>query len=152
VQVTPSGTTLEPFYYNDVPGNFIPVNYNGTNLQANGSLGVLLLHMHNSNGNQCDAVAFLKPTVSGFNPTSGHVGAQITITGANFGSGTTVRFYNNQPAGSVNVITGNTLVATVPEGAISGPIRVSNAAGASTAPGNFTVLLATAEPNVGSTR
>jgi subtilisin family serine protease len=152
VQVTPSGTTLEPFYYNDVPGNFIPVNYNGTNFQANGSLGVLLLHMHNSNGNQCDAVAFLKPTVSGFNPTSGHVGAQITITGANFGSGTTVRFYNNQPAGSVNVITGNTLVATVPESAVSGPIRVSNAAGASTAPGNFTVLPATAEPNVGSTR
>ena len=152
VQTTPSGGTLEPFYYNDLPGNFIPVNYNGTNFQANGSLGVLLLHMHNSNGNQCDAIAFLKPTVSGFNPTTGRVGAQITITGANFGSGTMVRFYNNQPAASVNVITGNTLVATVPEGAISGPIRVSNAAGASTAPGNFTVLPATTDPGSGRIR
>ena len=40
----------------------------------------------------------------------------------------------------INVLTSNTLVATVPAGAITGPIRVSNAAGSSTAPGNFTVL------------
>ncbi|MGH8102653.1 MAG: S8 family serine peptidase, partial [Chthoniobacterales bacterium] len=140
VQVTPSGATLEPFYYNDMPGNFIPVNYNGMNFQANGSRGVLLLHMHNNDGSQTDAVAFVKPTVNGFNPATGHAGAQITITGANFGPGTAVRFYNNQPASSVNVITSNTLVATVAAGAVTGPIRVSNAAGASTAPGNFTVL------------
>jgi hypothetical protein len=152
VQVTPAGATLEPFYYNDVPGNVIPVNYNGTNFQANNSRGVLLMHMHNSNGNHCDVVAFLKPSVSGFSPTAGRVGAQITITGANFGPGTVVRFYNNQPAGSVNVITSNTLVATVPDGAVTGPIRVSNAAGASTSPGNFAVLPATTDPNVGSTR
>ncbi len=129
----------ENFMYQDLPTNFIPVNYNGTNFQADGSLGVLLLHMHNGTGHHADVVAFRKPTVSGFSPASAKVGALITITGANFGAGTTVKFYNNQPA-VVNVLTANTLVATVPPGAITGPIRVGNAAGSTTAPGNFTVL------------
>ncbi len=140
VSKTPAGGAfLEPFLYDDLATNSIPVNYNGTNFQNNGSLGVLLLHMHNGTGNHADMVAFRKPTVSGFSPTSGHAGAQITITGSNFGPGTAVRFFNNQPA-SVNVLTSNTLVATVPAGAVTGPIRVSNAAGGVTAPGNFTVL------------
>lgn len=133
------GPFLEPFFYQDLASNSIPVNYNGTNFQANGSLGVMLLHMHNGDGNRSDVVAFRKPTVSGFSPTSGKVGAQITITGANFGAGTTVRFFNNKTA-TVNVLTSNTLVATVPAGAVTGPIRVSNAAGSTTAVGNFTVL------------
>jgi subtilisin family serine protease len=129
---------VENFMYKDIPANFIPVNYNGTNFQFNGSLGVLLFHMHNADGSRAEMVAFRKPTVTGFSPTSGPVGTQVTITGSNFGSGTGVRFFNNKIA-TVNVLTGNTLVATVPAGAITGPIRVFNAAGSSTAPGNFTV-------------
>jgi len=125
---------VENFMYKDLPTNFIPVNYNGTNFQANGSIGVMLLHMHNGDGNRTDVVAFRKPTVSGFSPTSGKVGDQI-----NFGPGTVVKFFNNKVA-TVNVLTSNTLVATVPAGAVTGPIRVSNAAGSTTAPGNFTVL------------
>jgi len=39
----------------------------------------------------------------------------------------------------VTVLTSNTLIATVPAGAVSGPIKVSNAAGSSTAPGNFSI-------------
>jgi len=50
-----------------------------------------------------------------------------------------VKFFNNKTA-ATTVITGNTLVATVPAGAVTGPITVSNAAGASQSPGNFTVL------------
>jgi hypothetical protein len=130
---------VENFMYKDLPTNFIPVNYNGTNFQANGSVGVMLLHMHNGAGNRTDVVAFSKPTVTGFSPTSGKVGSFVTITGSNFGNGTVVKFFNNKVA-AVNVLTSNTLVATVPVGAITGPIRVSNAAGSSTAPGNFTVL------------
>ena len=134
-----SNDHVENFMFKDVPGNFVPVNYNGTNFQANGSLGVLLFHMHNSEGNRGELVAFRKPTVSGFSPTSGKVGAQITITGTNFNNGTGVKFFNNKTA-TVNVLTSNTLIATVPAGAVTGPIKVFNAAGSSTAPGNFTVL------------
>jgi subtilisin family serine protease len=133
-----SNDHVENFWYKDLPSNFVPVNYNGTNFKANFSKGVMLMHMHNGDGNRVDVVAFRKPTISSFSPTSGSVGAQITITGSNFNAGTVVKFFNNQTA-AVNVITGNTLVATVPAGAASGPLRVENAAGFSTKPG-FTVL------------
>ena len=63
--------------------------------------------------------------------------AALAVLG--LGPGTVVKFFNNKTA-SVNVLTSNTLVATVPAGAVTGPIKVSNAAGSSTAPGNFTVL------------
>jgi len=133
-----SNDHVENFMYKDLPTNFIPVNYNGTNFQANGSLGVLLFHMHNSAGNRGEMVAFRKPTVTSFSPTSGPVGTNVTITGTNFNSGTGVKFFNNKTA-TVTVLTSNTLIAKVPVGAVTGPIKVFNAAGSSTAPGNFTV-------------
>jgi hypothetical protein len=129
---------VENFMYKDLPTNSIPVNYNGTNFQNNGSLGVLLFHMHNSAGNRGEMVAFRKPTVTSFSPTSGPVGTNVTISGTNFNGGTGVKFFNNKIA-TVTVLTSNTLIAKVPVGAITGPIRVFNAAGSSTAPGNFTV-------------
>ena len=133
-----SSAFVENFMYQDLPTNFIPVNYNGTNFRNNGSLGVLLLHMHNGDGNRSDVVAFRKPTISGFSPTHAKVGAFVTITGTNFGPGTAVTFFNNKPASPVNVLSANTLSVQVPVGAISGPIRVSNAAGSSSQ-GGFTV-------------
>jgi hypothetical protein len=133
-----SNDHVENFMYKDLPTNSIPVNYNGTNFQNNGSLGVLLFHMLNSAGNRGELVAFRKPTVSSFSPTSGPVGTNVTITGTNFNAGTGVKFFNNKIA-TVTVLTSNTLIAKVPVGAVTGPIRVFNAAGSSTAPGNFTV-------------
>ena len=133
-----SGTLFEPFTFVDAPTTSINVNYNGTNFQTNSSLGVLLLHRHNGDGNRADVVLLKAPTISSFSPTHAKVGAQISITGTNFGPGTQVTFFNNQPAASVTVITSTTLLATVPAGAISGPIRVSNAAG-SNIKGGFTV-------------
>jgi hypothetical protein len=133
-----SGTLFEPFTFVDAPTTAITVNYNGTNFQTNSSLGVLLLHRHNGDGNRADVVLLKAPTISSFSPTHGKVGDQITITGTNFGPGTQVTFFNNKPASSVTVITTTTLLATVPPMAISGPIRVSNAAGSSIK-GGFTV-------------
>ena len=122
-----SNDHVENFMYKDLPTNFIPVNYNGTNFQANGSLGVLLFHMHNSAGNRGEMVACRKPTVTSFSPTSGPVGTNVTITGTNFNSGTGVKFFNNKTA-TVTLITSNTLIAKVPVGAVTGPIKVFNAA------------------------
>jgi hypothetical protein len=128
---------FEPFWYQDLTTNSIPVNWNGTNFQANGSIGVWLLHAHNASGTHSDVVTFLKPTVRSFSPSHGPVGTNVTITGTNFNAGTTVTFFNNKPA-TVTVLTSNTLIATVPAGAVTGPIKVSNAAGSTTA-GNFTI-------------
>jgi len=88
--------------------------------------------------------ARIDPMITGFNPTSAHVGDFITITGSNFGAGTKVAFFKSSApfsvdATEVNVLTANTMSVRVPAGASSGPIRVSNAAGSSTR-GGFTVL------------
>lgn len=132
------GGNFEPFFYVDLAGNSIPVNYNGTNFRNNASIGVLLVHMHNGDGNRSDAIVFRKPTISGFSPSHGPARTLVTITGSNFNSGTSVTF-NNKPAAAVNVLSSTTLVATVPSGAKTGRIRVSNAAGTATSVTNFSV-------------
>ncbi|HST30490.1 MAG TPA: S8 family serine peptidase [Chthoniobacterales bacterium] len=130
---------FEGFWYQDIASNKIPVNWNGANFQANGSIGVWLFHTHNSEGNRSDVVRFLAPTISGFSPTSAHVGDFITISGTNFNAGTAVTFFHNVNATTVNAISSTTLSVQVPSGATSGPIRVSNAAGSASKAG-FTVL------------
>jgi hypothetical protein len=65
--------------------------------------------MHNGSGFHSDGVAFLKPSITGFSPTSGKVDTKVTITGSNFGPGTTVQFTNKQRA-TLNVLTSDTLV------------------------------------------
>jgi len=139
----PAGV-LEPFFVNDLPTTSFNVAYSGTGFQTNGSLGLMIVHMHNGTGNHVDVVAFRAPTITGFTPTSAHVGDFITITGSNFGPGTKVTFFKSSApfsvdATDVNVLTSNTMSVRVPVGASSGPIRVSNAAGSSTK-GGFTVL------------
>jgi hypothetical protein len=137
-KVPTAGTFVEPFYFQDLSSNAIPVKFNGANFQNNGSLGVLLLHMHNGDGQRADVVKFLAPTITGFSPSHARVGDFVTITGSNFGPGTQVVFSVNKPASTVNVITPNTVSVQVPTGAVSGPIRVQNAAGSSIR-GGFTV-------------
>ena len=64
------------------------------------------------------------PTVSGINPTTGTVGSTVTITGTSFTGVTAVKFSNNVAA-TFNVVNDTTMTATVPSGAITGPITVS---------------------------
>jgi subtilisin family serine protease len=52
------GGQTEPFYYSDLPGGTIPVQYNSKNFQSNGSLGVWLVHRHNADGQRSDVVTF----------------------------------------------------------------------------------------------
>lgn len=135
----PSGSFLEPFWYQDISTNSIPANWNATGVLADGSIGVWLFHTHDADGTRSDVVNFLKPTISSFTPTSAHTGDFITISGANFNSGTTVTFFHNVVATNVNVITSSTISVQVPAAAASGPIKVSNAAGSSSLSG-FTKL------------
>ncbi|MBA2269069.1 MAG: S8 family serine peptidase [Chthoniobacterales bacterium] len=135
----PSGGSLEPFYHNDLPGTVINVAFIGANFRANNSRGILLVHRHNGRGNRTEVVTLRKPTITNFEPESGQVGSEVTITGSNFGNGTRVFFSPNVQA-QVRVISERTLIATVPPGAVTGPITVQNAGGSTTSTKSFTVL------------
>jgi hypothetical protein len=125
-------------YFADASGNSVNVKYNGANFQANGSKGVLLVHLHNGKGNRSDVVTLVKPTITAFTPTHGKVGSTVSVTGTNFGAGTKV-FFNGKQSTNVRVLSENTLEAVVPAGATSGAITVSNAAGSSASSSSFTV-------------
>jgi RHS repeat-associated protein len=64
------------------------------------------------------------PFISGFSPSSGNVGTQVTITGAGFraSQGSSSIQFNNT-VGAVTSWNDTQIVATVPTGASTGPIR-----------------------------
>ncbi|MCG8604915.1 tandem-95 repeat protein, partial [bacterium] len=82
----------------------------------------------------------LLPAIAGLNPSSGTVGTEVTITGANFGTTTEVSF-NGLSTPSFTIVSESELIAVVPNGATSGRILVSNQEGQNISPDNFTVFL-----------
>ena len=78
------------------------------------------------------------PTVTSFTPTSGPVGTSVTINGTNFTGVTAVQF-NGTSATSYTVVSSVKITASVPAGATTGKIAVSNASGTGTSSAGFTV-------------
>ncbi len=64
------------------------------------------------------------PTVAGLNPGSGSPGATVTLTGTNFTGVNAVKFPNNVSA-AFTVNSSTQITATIPNGAVSGPITIS---------------------------
>jgi RHS repeat-associated protein len=91
------------------------------------------------------------PTVTGFAPTSGPVGASVSIAGTGFTGATGVKF-NGTSATSYHVDSDIQTTATVPGGATTGPISVTTPAGTGTSAGNFTVkpAITSFTPNSGA--
>ncbi len=77
------------------------------------------------------------PAITGFSPASGTPGTAVQINGNNFGNVGAVRF------GGVNATTfgllGSSVIATVPSGALSGPITVVTSTGSATSDSFFRV-------------
>ena len=83
------------------------------------------------------------PTISGFTPASGPVGTVVTLTGTNFqGAGAASVAFNGTPATTLSVASATSLTATVPTGATTGLISVTNADGTATSATTFTVSVA----------
>src|SRR5437870_4014154 len=78
------------------------------------------------------------PTVASFTPSSGPVGASVTINGTNFTGASAVRFNGTSASFTVNSATA--ITATVPSGATSGPISVTTAGGTASSGSSFTVI------------
>lgn len=80
------------------------------------------------------------PTITSFTPTSGVIGAEITITGTNFVSVSEVKFNTTVvAAANYTVVSATQIKAKVPTGAATGKISVKNPAGTGTSATNFTV-------------
>lgn len=77
------------------------------------------------------------PTITSFTPLSFPSGAKVTISGTNLATVTSVSF--NGVSASFTV-SGATLLATVPVGATSGKIMVSNSVGSATSTSNYTIV------------
>jgi uncharacterized repeat protein (TIGR03803 family) len=76
-------------------------------------------------------------TIAAFTPTSGSVGAKVTIRGSNFVGTTAVTF--NGVAATFKVLNRSFISATVPVAATTGPIAVTNAGGTTTSTRRFKV-------------
>jgi len=88
------------------------------------------------------------PTIGSFSPSSGAVGASVTISGSNFGSTPTVKF--NGITATLTASSATSITATVPTGATTGKITVE-VTGQTTATSatDFTVVSADA-PTISS--
>ena len=80
------------------------------------------------------------PTITSFSPTSGPVGATVTINGTNFTGATSVKFNGVTATFIVNSAT--KITATVPTGATTGRITVTTPGGTATSTSDFTVTTA----------
>lgn len=89
----------------------------------------------------------LAPTITSLNPTSGLVGATVTITGTNFLTATSVTF-NGTPCASYVIASATQLLATVPVGATTGTVTVTTPSGTATSVGAFTVTSTGAAPTI----
>ncbi len=78
------------------------------------------------------------PSITGFSPSSGPVGTLVKITGNTF-TGTTSVTFGGVAATSFTVVKDTEVDATVPAGAVTGPIAVTTAGGTATSATNFTV-------------
>jgi hypothetical protein len=87
------------------------------------------------------------PVVSSFNPTTGPVGTNVDVTGSGFTGATGVTF-GGVSAVTFNVDSDAELHATVPTGALTGPIAVTTPSGTGTSSTNFTVSTAGGSPPV----
>jgi uncharacterized repeat protein (TIGR03803 family) len=83
------------------------------------------------------ALAPPEPLFVSFNPSTGKVGTEVMIQGTHFVGATAVTF--NGVSAAFRVLNTGNILATVPQGAATGPIAVTNAGGTTTSKKNFTV-------------
>jgi hypothetical protein len=83
-------------------------------------------------------VPWAPPTITSFSSTSGKVGALVTVYGTNFASASSVTI--GGVSATFKISEEKKLVATVPLGAETGAITVTNPGGTGTSSTNFTVL------------
>jgi len=98
---------------------------------------------------QTGSGAPLPPTITSFTPTSGLVGAEVTINGSRFTGASSVNF-NGTPAAGFTVDLSTKILANVPSGATTGKISVTTGNGAGESADDFTVTPPPSPPTIAS--
>ncbi|MEZ0371886.1 MAG: IPT/TIG domain-containing protein [Candidatus Sericytochromatia bacterium] len=81
-----------------------------------------------------------EPNLEEFGPTSGAAGSEITLTGVNLDTVTSVTIGGvSVPLENIEIVDENTIIVTVPSNAATGPIVVTSGDGTSQSVGSFTV-------------
>lgn len=86
------------------------------------------------------------PTIASFAPATGPAGTQVVISGTNLTGATAVTF-GGIPAAAFTVNSATTITATVPAGAVSGPISVITPNGIASSNASFAI---SPPPSIGS--
>lgn len=90
------------------------------------------------------------PSIAALDPATGRAGSLISITGAGLVEVAEVAF--NGVSASFTPVTPTSVLATVPESALTGPVTVTNYLGTATSPGDFVVpppTIASIDPPAG---
>jgi RHS repeat-associated protein len=117
--VTFNGVTATPTNWNDA-SIIVPV-------PAGATTGNVVVTVGGTPSNGVAFTVIVGPTISSLSPTSGPVGASITLAGANFGStqGTSTVTFNGTTATTITSWSLTSIVATVPAGSTTGNVLVT---------------------------
>jgi len=128
--------------FNGTSGEFVVDNDNQITVTVPGGATTGRINVTNSTGTAVSGSDFTvtnAPLVSSFNPNSGPIGTEVTITGINFNGVNPDVEFNGRSAVFFSVDSDTQITATVPEGATTGPIRVTTVEGTGVSATNFSV-------------
>ncbi len=102
----------------------------GAKVPAGATNGPITIVTTNGTATSGTNLFYVPPVINSFTPTNGVPGTIVTIFGLDFLGATNVSF--NGASASFSVSNNNKIVATVPNGATTGPISVAGPAGTNT--------------------
>jgi YVTN family beta-propeller protein len=140
VTITGSGFTgATSVKFNGVSATFTVLSSTSIKATVPATASTGTISVTTSGGTATSAGNFVVlPKIISFTPTSGHVGAIITITGSGFTDTTSVKF--NGASAAFTVVSSTSIKVTVPVSATTGKIVVITAGGTATSTTNFTVI------------
>ncbi len=111
------------------------------NVPSGATTGNVVVTVSGVASNGSSFTVLLTPNITNLSPTSGAVGAPVTITGANFGAtqGTSTVTFNGANAGTATSWSATSITINVPSGATTGNVVVT-VSGVASNGSSFTVL------------
>jgi|GEM_PF-672490 len=148
IAITTSNANGDTFVrFNDGTGGFAPpiavpmgtsrYGVEAGDLDGDGDLDLLTLQ-YDRLSVALNGGTVVAPRITAFAPARGAKGTQVTLTGSNFTGATRVTF--NGTAAGYTVVSSTQIIATVPEGAQSGGIRVTSPQGQDLSKTGFVVV------------